>query len=300
MVFAPAPQLTVTIEQLHRRPELHLHAGGQGVWQARMLRSLGAEVTICATLGGETGRALDPLIEAEGVRVRPVHRAAGNGWYVHDRRDRSDTTDRQEVAADHGEPLGRHELDELYAVSLSQGLQCDFSLLSGASDPGVVSPDVYRRLAKDLVTNGAKVAVDLSGDHLDAVLEGGPAFVKVSDEEIGDRTPAEALRRFRDAGAELALVSRADEPALAHTGDEFIEIAMPELTVADHRGAGDSMTAGVVAVLAAGGDHREALRIGAAAGALNVTRHGLGSGHAEAIREFAEHIELRPYDPDRS
>jgi 1-phosphofructokinase len=31
MVFAPAPQLTVTIERLGARTELHLHAGGQGL-----------------------------------------------------------------------------------------------------------------------------------------------------------------------------------------------------------------------------------------------------------------------------
>ncbi|HEX9999682.1 MAG TPA: phosphofructokinase, partial [Actinoplanes sp.] len=33
MVFAPAPQLTVTIEQQHEDPELHVHPGGQGIWQ---------------------------------------------------------------------------------------------------------------------------------------------------------------------------------------------------------------------------------------------------------------------------
>ena len=43
-VFAPAPIVTVTIES---RPdeaeELHLHAGGQGFWVARMLQTLGQE-----------------------------------------------------------------------------------------------------------------------------------------------------------------------------------------------------------------------------------------------------------------
>jgi 1-phosphofructokinase len=38
MVFAPAPQLTVTIERAGDDDELHVHPGGQGIWQARMLR----------------------------------------------------------------------------------------------------------------------------------------------------------------------------------------------------------------------------------------------------------------------
>ena len=49
-------------------------------------------------------------------------------------------------------------------------------------------------------------------------------------------------------------------------------------------------------VLARGGDMREALHIGAAAGALNVTRHGLGTGRAEAVRELAGRVRLTPLD----
>lgn len=58
MVFAPTPQLTITIESAQRGAEVHLHAGGQGLWQARMIRSFGVEVTLCCALGGKTGRVL--------------------------------------------------------------------------------------------------------------------------------------------------------------------------------------------------------------------------------------------------
>ena len=51
MVFSPAPQLTVTIEQQADQPELHVHPGGQGVWQARMIRSLGVDVTFRCAAG---------------------------------------------------------------------------------------------------------------------------------------------------------------------------------------------------------------------------------------------------------
>ena len=44
-VLAATPQLTVTIEPgVEGGTELHLHAGGQGLWLARMARSLGADV----------------------------------------------------------------------------------------------------------------------------------------------------------------------------------------------------------------------------------------------------------------
>lgn len=67
MVFAPSPQLTVTIESLGGIADLHLHPGGQGIWQARTIASLGVPVVLCAGLGGETGAVLRQLIEQEDV-----------------------------------------------------------------------------------------------------------------------------------------------------------------------------------------------------------------------------------------
>jgi hypothetical protein len=40
MIFAPAPLLTVTVEQPADEVELHIHPGGQGIWQARMITAL--------------------------------------------------------------------------------------------------------------------------------------------------------------------------------------------------------------------------------------------------------------------
>ena len=41
-VFAPLPLLTVTVEHdVHEADQLHVHVGGQGIWIARMVRTLG-------------------------------------------------------------------------------------------------------------------------------------------------------------------------------------------------------------------------------------------------------------------
>ena len=303
MVFAPAPQLTVTIEQHNDRPELHVHAGGQGIWQARMITSLGARVTLCATAGGEVGRVLAPLLAEDGITVRTVDGEAGSGWYVHDRRAGS----REEIAADPGDPLSRHELDEVFTLALAEGLRAGVAVLSGPADPSVIAPSVYRRLAGDLGANGCRVIADLSGDHLEAVLEAGLHVVKVSHEELIDGGRADddstealtrALRRLHDDGAETALVSRAGAGALAYIDGQVYEVSMPKLTPAETRGAGDSMTAGVAATLAQGGDLHQAVRTGAAAGALNVTRHGLGTGHGDAVRVLTDRVELTPIKAD--
>lgn len=297
VVLAPSPLLTVTVEDRAGEPDIHVHAGGQGVWQARMISSLGVEVVVCAGLGGETGQVLGHLIPAEGLSLCPLPVQARNGGYVHDRRG----GEREVVAEAPGGALDRHEQDALYEIALREGLRAGFALLSGPHDDRVVPDAMYRRLATDLAANDCTVAVDLSGSRLTAVLGGSPALVKVSHEELlddgradGDDVPAliRAMRGLREEGAGTVIVSRAADPALALVEDAVLEIHVPPLEAAEPKGAGDSMTAGVVAAMARGGPMREALRLGAACGALNVVHHGLGTGGADAVAALAERVEL--------
>ena len=128
-------------------------------------------------------------------------------------------------------------------------------------------------------------------------------MLKVSHEELladgvvehGDEDELfEAMYRLRRQGADHVLITRADEPALALVDDEPVTILPPVLEVVDHRGAGDSMTAGLAAGLARGLDLVGALRLGAAAAGLNVTRRGLATGDRREIERLAAHIELNP------
>jgi 1-phosphofructokinase len=309
VIFAPLPVLTVTVEDRSGEADIHVHAGGQGVWQSRMVSSLGVPVVLCSALGGETGDVLGHLLPAHDVTVRTVPVSARNGSYVHDRRSGS----REVIAEAAGSPLDRHELDSLYELTLTEGLTHGRVLLSGPQEDDVVPADLYRRLTTDLGANGCKVAADLAGERLEAVLAGKPDLIKVSHEELLDdgRAKSEdaadlvaAMRSIRDEGAGTIVVSRSGSaPALAllddresdgkgTRGGDILEICMPTLEPADSAGAGDSMTAGIVAALASGQPLRRALQIGAACGALNVVRHGLGTGGARAVETLAERVEL--------
>jgi 1-phosphofructokinase len=147
------------------------------------------------------------------------------------------------------------------------------------------------------------VIADLVGDHLRAALASGVAFVKIAHNELvetgwaaDDRvsTLVRTAHQIREGGADSVVISRAELPSLALLGEEMSWVELPALQIADSRGAGDSMTAGVAAHLAQGGDLVGAVRSGAAAGALNVTRHGLGTGQADAVKELARRVRLTP------
>lgn len=299
MVFAPVPVLTVTVEELDGKPDIHLHAGGQGVWQARVLTALGVPTVLCGCFGGEAGPLVRQLIELEGIEVRAVERTGRNGAYVHDRRGGN----RVQIAHADGDVVSRHELDRLYNATLAEGLNADICLLSGAAEPSLVSSDAYRRLAHDLRANGRPVVVDLVGRPLAACLSAGVDVAKVSHEElISDGRAASgaigelviAMRRLRSEGAGTVVVSRADRPPLVLIEGRMFTVPLPRIQVVEPRGAGDSMTAGIAAGLAKGLDIGAAMRLGVAAGALNVTRHGLGTVDPRAAEQVAERVQIQP------
>jgi 1-phosphofructokinase len=290
MVFVPSPLLTITVEA---RPDgsakTHLHAGGQGVWIARLLARLAVKVIVCGPFGGESGAVLATLVEREGIGMRRSP-SDGNGSYIHDRRG----GERRVIAFAPPPALSRHQLDELYNIALVEGLESDAAVLGGPDGERVLPPDTYRRLASDLAGGGVPVIADLSGDYLAAAAAGQATVVKVSHEDlIGDGRarsddPAELMRAMDElarAGAAIVIVSRAARPALVLAGGRFTEVRMPEFEAVDHHGAGDSMTAGLTA--------------GLARGALNSTRHGLATGDRPQIDKLASRIEVRPAQASR-
>jgi 1-phosphofructokinase len=147
------------------------------------------------------------------------------------------------------------------------------------------------------------VIADLSGETLEAALRGGLDLLKVSDEDLirdgllASRGLGATLASARDLqlrGATWVLVTRAEEPALLLTEDEELLVEGPHLAPIDQHGAGDSVFAGVGVALGAGLPLKRAIQFGVAAGALNVARHGLGTGHVREVARLAGKVRLYP------
>lgn len=301
-MFTPAPLLEITVEKdVSGSEDLHLHPGGQGFWVGRMARTLGASVTLCAPIGGETGDVLRSLIELAGLGIHAVPMPHANGAYIQDRRGEEP----RDVWMSELRVLGRHELDELYTATLAEGIGAGVCVLAGTHLQDIVEPSAYRRLASDLTANGTRVVADLSGEPLRAALEGGIHLLKLSHEELivdgwatgaTDREIAAGIDRLREAGAEHVLVSMAGDGSLGYLGD-WLRVRAPAMEVVEHRGAGDSMTAALAVALAQGLDGETAARLAAAAGAVNVTRHGLGTGRADAIEQLAGNVAIERIAP---
>jgi 1-phosphofructokinase len=308
-VLAPAPLLTITIEAAGPREDVHLHPGGQGVWIARLIANLDIDVVLCATFGGETGEVTQGLLARWGLDLRAVPASGWNGTYIHDRRSGT----RVPIAESPGASRSRHEVDELFGATLVAGLEAGLVVLGGPETtglargqvPDVIPADIYARLARDLRSNGVRVIADLSGTYLDAAASGGVDVVKVSDEDLlacghVNNPSLDALEGaaadLTARGADAVIVTRAERPALVLADGTIWQVEAPTLEAVDPRGAGDSFTAGVTAALAYGADLLDAVRLGSAAGTLNVARRGLGSGNRREIELLARHVTITEVD----
>jgi 1-phosphofructokinase len=182
-------------------------------------------------------------------------------------------------------------------------LDCQALVVCNPFPPEALPLDVYGNLVADVGENGTPVLVDLSSPRLESALVGRPDLVKLNDWELAEfvcgpvDTP-ERLRAgaqiLRDRGARLVVVTRGEKPALVLRDHEAWTLTAPRFDRGFREGCGDSMMGGIAARLAAGADWREALVTGAAAGAANFLRHGVGSASGSAVADLAGRVTLVP------
>lgn len=303
-LFAPHPLLTVAIEaEGPERQSIHFHAGGQGVWVAAMAQCMGAKPIFCGLLGGEPGELLRPLLtRSVGTETHLVKAASPSGCYVVDRR----RGERELVAMTVSDPPGRHELDELCSLAISHAAGCGWLVVTNPMPAEALPLEVYRDLVADARAAGARTLVDLSSPRLDSALRGEPDLVKLNDWELAELVrgpvsePGElvaAAGRLRDAGAKTVVVTRGEQPALVLDGDQALELAPPRFEHGFREGCGDAMLGALVATWARTDDLHQALVLGAAAGAANFLRRGVGRASREVVEELAGKVTLGPWPP---
>lgn len=300
-VFASSLVLTVTVEaaEADDGDEIHIHPGGQGFWIARMIDRLGESVALSAPLGGESGKVIAALVADLGVELIATDRPEESPVYIHDRR-----SGKRVSLAEQLEPgLSRHETDNLYSRTLETALATGTVVVTGRYGAGGIPASFYSRLGADLASLGLKVMGDMHGPELDAFLkEGQLNLLKVSADDLiadgaiegNDEDELKtAIQRLVDKGARGVVVSGgSDGSSIALVDGSWFRVEQTPLEAADHRGSGDSMTAGLAVGLHRGLETAETLQLAAAAGAANVVRRGLGNADADLAAALAETVTI--------
>jgi 1-phosphofructokinase len=303
-IFGPHPLLTVTLEREGpEREQVHFHAGGQGVWVARMVACLGAEPVLCGFTGGESGELLDGLLSRLGGERRLVRTASPSGCYVTDRR----SAERELLACTLSDPPSRHELDALFPLAYAEAIADGWLVVANPMPAEALPLEIYGDLVADARAGGCRTLVDLSAPRLQSALRGEPDLVKLNDWELAGfvhgpvSEPAQLLggaQRLREQGAGAVVVTRGEQPALALVGERAWWLTPPRLEHGYREGCGDAMLGALAAGWAQGEELERALMVGAAAGAANFLRHGLGSASREVVERLVDSVVLEPFtDP---
>ncbi len=300
-VFASHLALSVTIERNQVGPpsgDVHLHPAGQGFWIARLLAQLGCRSVLVGPVGGEAGVVLRALVPQWGVELADVEMQSATPCTVDDRR----SGERLSLAHGPRPIFQRHDVDELYGEVLRLALESDLCVVTGRFPGGAFPLGVYHRLGADLRRLGVAAVGDVHGGELDAFLENGELDVlKVSDEElvadgaiadVSERSVIDWINAAAKRRVRWVVVSRAEKGAIVAFDEAIFRVVPPVLQLVDSRGSGDSMTAALAAARMHDLKPDAAMRLACAAGAANVTRHGLGSASAELIVQLAEHVDV--------
>ena len=290
-VFSPGLRLTVTVENGTRGEEIHLHPGGQGYWLARSIERLGAPVVLCATVGGEVGDVLVPLLESRtGIELVALRQSAPSPVSMYDGRSGA----RALIARSEPSPIDRHAVDELFSLTLAHAIGRGCCVLAGNIDTGVVPTSFYGRLCADLSAVGVPIITDVHGPELTAILDEHPIqLVKMSDQDlredgvVRDDTDQGLIAAVSDLADrvpnDLVVTRGPDRPAVARLDGLWYTVSPPRLAAVDWRGAGDAMAGAMAVAYLRGFSGVDALRFGAAAGAASVTRRGLASLDCELV-----------------
>lgn len=301
-VFSPGLRLTITVESVPGGEEVHLHPGGQGYWVARCVERLGEEVALCATVGGEVGSVLAPLVRSQSrMDLVAVDQSAPSAVTMYDRR----SGERQVIARTEHSSIDRHSVDKLYSLTLAHAIGSSCCVLAGNVDTGQIPTAYYGRLCADLAELDVPVLADLHGPELDAIIAHEAVdLVKVSDEDLrddgvlpddSDESLVAVVHQLADRVRRDLVVTRGpDRPAVARMAGGWFRVLTPRLAAVDWRGAGDAMVGAMAVGRLRGRRDADLLRFGAAAAAASVSRRGLASVDPELVAALLGLVEVEP------
>lgn len=263
-------------------------AGGKGFNVTRAVRTLGIPVRTCALLGGENGRQIAALAQAEGLEGAWGWLSAGES--------RICLLITDPAARDHltineiGPTVNPADWTQFMELVWRQARDAVFIAISGSVPPGV-TPAQYIDLVRGLLP-ATFVCIDTSGPTLAAAFDLPVDLLKINMHELSAalgqmiETPDQAraaAATVLDRGPRRVIVTLGARGAVAVDAHGAWHAHTPPIDPISPVGSGDAALAGIIATLHNGGSLAEALRMGVACGAANTLMVGAGRLRREDV-----------------
>jgi tagatose 6-phosphate kinase len=277
---------TTRIEGLSRQ------AGGKGVNVARVLLALGREVAVTGFAGGFPGLAARAELNRAGLHDELVQISGESRLTI-------------VVAEADGRATGFSEVGPNLASGEWAVFRARFAELVGGAEAVVLSGslprgvpvEAYGELIAAASAAGVPAILDTGGAVLEHGVAAGPAIVAINRAELasvaGDVGVVAGARELRRAGAEAVVVSHGPAGLLGVADGVALQAAPPEALTGNPTGAGDAVTAALVAGLLDGLAWPERLVDAAALSAAAVRAPLAGSFDETVYRELRGQIVAR-------
>ena len=265
---------SLRLGEVNRAEEAHWCASGKVLNAGMALAALGADAHTLACVGGWSGAAIRAEFEARGLSATWTSTLAPTRICTTVLTEAGTTTELVENAA----ALTPEEYDAFNAAYAREAANARAVVLTGSLPRGTPAT-FYRDL---LARTRCPVVLDARGPELLAALEQRPRVVKPNREELAmtaghdlaDRAAVlAAMRGLIERGAGAVVVTQGKAAVWVVEGRDAWELTPPAVEpIVNPIGCGDCFSAGIALALSRGEPLLDAVRLGMAAAADNITQ----------------------------
>ena len=233
------------------------NAGGKGLNAARAVATCGEQVLATGFVGGNNGRLLCELLDADGVEHDFVHIESETRCCVNVLEPNGRSTEFLEP----GRPVGSEEVARMREKVTEIAARADVVTFNG-SVPAGAGMDIYRELVSVVRAAGKPAILDTSGTLLVNSLEARPTMIKPNTDEIQailgrkpesiDEIIAAAREVHEKCGIEKVVVSLGGEGSVMACEEGVFRGRAPKIDVVNPVGSGDTMVGAFAVAIARG------------------------------------------------
>ena len=233
------------------------NAGGKGMNAARAVATCGEDVLATGFVGGNNGRLLCELLDADGIAHDFVHVAAETRCCVNVLEPDGRSTEFLEP----GRPVSEADVAAMREKIAEVAARADVVTFNGSA-PASAGEDIYRTLVEVVRAAGKPAILDTSGKLLVGSLAARPTMIKPNTDEICailgkkpesiDENVAAAREVHERHGIEKVVVSLGGDGSVMACDEGVFRGRAPKIDVVNPVGSGDTMVGAFAVAMARG------------------------------------------------
>lgn len=233
------------------------NAGGKGMNAARAVATCGEDVLATGFVGGNNGRLLCELLDADGIAHDFVHVAAETRCCVNVLEPNGRSTEFLEP----GRPVSEADVAAMREKIAEVAARADVVTFNGSAPAGA-GEDIYRTLVEVVRAAGKPAILDTSGKLLVGSLAARPTMIKPNTDEICailgkkpesiDEIVAAAREVHERHGIEKVVVSLGGDGSVMACSEGVFRGRAPKIDVVNPVGSGDTMVGAFAVAMARG------------------------------------------------